>query len=182
MARKRQPRRSRQGRLECPAWTAYQALCDEAERDYEGYWARLARELIALDEAVHARRSTRANAPFYQVVRGRHAERLLQLPRPPRRARPAATRPRSSSRPTTARSTQVSYTRAARAHLPARQRAEGARRQEGRPRRHLHADVDRGRGRDAGLRAHRRDPLGGVRRLLGAERCATASSTPARWW
>ena len=26
---------------------AYQALCDEAERDHEGYWARLARELIS---------------------------------------------------------------------------------------------------------------------------------------
>ncbi len=26
---------------------AYRALCDEAERDYEGYWARLARELIS---------------------------------------------------------------------------------------------------------------------------------------
>ena len=24
----------------------YEALCAEAERDYEGYWARLARELI----------------------------------------------------------------------------------------------------------------------------------------
>ena len=31
----------------------------------------------------------------------------------------------------------------------------------------LHADVDRGRGRDAGLRAHRRDAFGGVRRILG---------------
>ena len=26
---------------------AYRALCDEAERDYEGYWARLARELVS---------------------------------------------------------------------------------------------------------------------------------------
>ena len=25
---------------------AYNALCAEAEKDYEGYWARLARELI----------------------------------------------------------------------------------------------------------------------------------------
>ena len=25
---------------------AYQALCAEAERDYEGYWARLAREHV----------------------------------------------------------------------------------------------------------------------------------------
>src|ERR1044071_1929799 len=44
---------------------AYQALCDEAERDYEGFWGRLARENIAwhkpfttvLDES---------NLPFYK--------------------------------------------------------------------------------------------------------------------
>ncbi len=42
------------------------------------------------------------------------------------------------------------------------------RRAQGRPRRHLHADDARGRDRDAGLRAHRRDPLGGVRRLFRA--------------
>ena len=44
---------------------AYKALCDEAEKDYEGYWARLAREHVAwkkpftqvLDES---------NAPFFK--------------------------------------------------------------------------------------------------------------------
>ena len=41
-----------------------------------------------------------------------------------------------------------------------------ARRQEGRPRHHLHADDSRGGLRDARLRAHRRDPFRGVRRLL----------------
>ena len=95
--------------------------------------------------------------------------------------------------------TRVTYTRAAGAHLPPGQCAEGARREEGRPRRHLHVDERRGRGRDAGLRAHRRDALGGVRRLLGAEparphrgrrrgdgrspptsRCAAASTLPLK--
>ena len=63
----------------------------------------LAREHVALEEAVHegARRVERA---VLQVVRRRHAERLVQLPRPQRRGRHAATRSRSSSRPTTARS------------------------------------------------------------------------------
>ena len=42
--------------------------------------------------------------------------------------------------------------------------------QDGRPRADLHADVDPGGGGDAGLRAHRRHALGGVRRLLGQER------------
>ena len=50
---------------------------------------------------------------------------------------------------------------------PVRQRAQGARRAEGRPRRDLPADDPRGRDRDARLRAHRRRALRGVRRLLG---------------
>ncbi len=51
------------------------------------------------------------------------------------------------------------------AGLQARQRAEGSRRRQGRPRRHLHADDPRDRLRHAGLRADRRRPLGGLRRL-----------------
>ena len=31
-----------------PSMDAYNALCDEAEKDYEGYWAKLARELLAM--------------------------------------------------------------------------------------------------------------------------------------
>ena len=56
--------------------------------------------------------------------------------------------------------------RAPRACLPVRQCAEEARRQEGRPRHHLHADDPRSGLCDARLRAHRRSPFGGVRRLL----------------
>ena len=54
----------------------------------------------------------------------------------------------------------------------ARQRAQEPRHQGGRSRRHLHAADSRGRDRDARLRAHRRDPFGGVRRILrrGARR------------
>ena len=55
---------------------------------------------------------------------------------------------------------------AARRGLQARQHPAQPQRQEGRPRHHLPAD-DSGDGlRDARLRAHRRDPFGGVRRLL----------------
>ena len=55
---------------------------------------------------------------------------------------------------------------AARRGLPLRQHPAQPQRQQGRPRHHLPADDPGGRLRDAGLRAHRRDPLGGVRRLL----------------
>ena len=71
----------------------------------------------------------------------------------------------------------ISLPRAQAQRLPARERAARARRQEGRPRLHLHADDPRDGLRDARLRAHRRGALGGVRRLLAPSRCATASWT-----
>ncbi len=43
----------------------YQALCDEAERDYEGYWARLARENVVWTKPF-TQVLDQSNAPFYQ--------------------------------------------------------------------------------------------------------------------
>ena len=45
--------------------TAYQALCAEAERDYEGYWARLARELVTW-KTPFTKVLNASNAPFYK--------------------------------------------------------------------------------------------------------------------
>ena len=82
----------------------------------------------------------------------------------------------------------ITYRAAARGSLPLRQCAEGARRQEGRPRHHLPAD-DPGSGlRHAGLRPHRRGAFGGVRRLLARQpgrphpglRLARSSSPPTK--
>ena len=61
------------------------------------------------------------------------------------------------------------YRRAARRGEPLRGDAAVARREAGRPGAHLHADDARGGVRDARLRAHRRDPFGGVRRLRRGE-------------
>ncbi|MDO8276931.1 MAG: acetate--CoA ligase [Burkholderiaceae bacterium] len=44
---------------------AYQALCDEADRDFEGYWARLARENLVWTKAF-TQTLDESNAPFYQ--------------------------------------------------------------------------------------------------------------------
>ena len=148
-------------------------------RDHEGYWARLARELISLADAVQDASSTPSTPPFFKWFEDgtlnasyncldRNVEHGL------------GDKTAIIFEADDGAVTQVTLLGAARAHLQARQRDEGARRGQGRPRRHLHADVDRGRGRDAGVRAHRRDPLGGVRRLFGAAACATASPTPAR--
>ena len=44
---------------------AYQALCDEAERDHEGYWARLAREFISW-KTPFTKVLDASNAPFFK--------------------------------------------------------------------------------------------------------------------
>ncbi len=43
----------------------YKALCDEAEKDYEGFWGRLARENLVWDKPF-TRTLDESNAPFYQ--------------------------------------------------------------------------------------------------------------------
>src|SRR5215467_3092216 len=44
---------------------AYQALCDEAERDFEGFWARLARETLAWHKPF-TKTLDESKAPFYR--------------------------------------------------------------------------------------------------------------------
>ena len=156
----------------------FDALNAAAAKDFTGFWAKLARDEAALEEAVHAdaRRIERA---VLQVVRRRRAQCLVQLPRSQPRERQRG-KGRDHLRGRRRRRHEGHLPRAVSPRLPVRQRAEVARHQEGRSRPRLHADVDRGRRRDAGLRAHRRDALGGVRRLLGQSRCRSASSTPAR--
>ncbi|SPD60404.1 acetate--CoA ligase [Cupriavidus neocaledonicus] len=48
-----------------PSMEAYQALCDEAGRDYEGFWARHARELLHWNKPF-TKVLDESNAPFYQ--------------------------------------------------------------------------------------------------------------------
>ena len=130
-----------------------------------GILGRPREERAALAQAVHAR-ARRIEGAVLQVVRGRRAQRLVQLPRPQSRERQRR-EDRDHLRGRRRRGDQGHVSRAACTRLPVRQRAQVARRQKGRSRHHLHADVGRGRRRDAGMRAHRRDAFGGVRRLLG---------------
>ena len=107
-----------------------------------------------------------------EVVRGRQAERLRQLPRPPRRRRQRRPRRfllggRGRRRLRAAAGAQGDHLRVAPRPGPAlRERPQGPRDRQGRRRRHLHADGARGRCRDARLRADRRDPQRRLRRLL----------------
>ena len=103
------------------------------------------------------------------LVRGRRAQPVGQLPRPaPRGAwRPDGADLRGRrARP----GPPLHLSRALRRDLPLREPAEAARDRARRPRDDLHADDPRSGGGDARLRADRRDPFGGIRRLLARER------------
>ncbi len=112
-----------------------------------------------------ARGSTSPTRPS-TMVRRRQAQRLGQLPRPPRRGRQRRARRLPLAR-RGGRGARRHLRRAARRHPALRQRAQGPRRRQGRRGRHLPADDPRGRRRDAGLRPDRRPPQRRLRRLLG---------------
>ena len=181
-----------------PAEWAKRAFVDDAK--YKEMYARSvsdpervlgrAGQAHRLDQAVHQGQEhlLRARQRLDQMVRGRRAQRLRQLPRPPPR-RSAATRSRSSGKATI---------RASRSKITYRELHDEVCRL---------ANVLRSRGvkkgdrvtiylpmipeaalRDAGLRAHRRDPFGRVRRLLAGQprrphrglRSPRSSSPPTR--
>ena len=90
----------------------------------------------------------------------------VELPRPPSREAPRADRDPLGARRPARLAAAHQLSRAARERLQVLERAEAPRRQERRPRHDLHADDSRDGDRDARLRAHRRRPLGRVRRFL----------------
>ncbi len=132
--------------------------------DFEAFWAKRARERI--DWSKPFDHDPRVGPAVREVVHRRRAQRRLQLRRPARRARPR-------------RQGRLPLDRRARRHpddhlrrpqargQQGGQRAQGARRPDGRPRRHLHADDPRAADRDAGLRPDRRAAHRRLRRLLG---------------
>ena len=69
----------------------YQALWNRAKDDPEGFWAEQAQRLLSWFKPWD--KVLEWNAPVCQVVRGRPAQRLVQLPRPALRRARARTRP-----------------------------------------------------------------------------------------
>ena len=99
------------------------------------------------------------------MVRGRTDQRCVQLRRPARRGRPG----RQGRLPLGGRAGRHPHDHvrgAAAGGLPGHQRADRARRAQGRPGRALPADDPGDGDRDAGLRPARRAAHGGLRRLL----------------
>ena len=102
--------------------------------------------------------------PLREVVRRRPAERLVQLPGPPRRGR-AWREGRLSLRGREGRHPRDHLCGVALECLPAGQRAQEARHPARRPGRDLHAHDPGAADGDAGVRANRGGPLGGLRRV-----------------
>ena len=136
------------------------ATLEELQRrsvaDPEWYWDAVVRDLgVRWMTPVHARARRVARRRLADVVPGRAAELHRQLRRPPRRRRPR----RQAGDHLGGRRRPVAHAdlrRAGGRGEPPGQRAAGARRRRGRPRRHLPADVARGGDRHAGGREDRR--------------------------
>ena len=143
--------------------SVYDETYARSMRDPEGFWAAAAED-IHWDKPLGP--SPRRLAPaVLSLVRGRRAQHLLQRARPAHRARPRQAARARLRQPRHRHGADVHLLRAPRRGRALRGRAPAPGRREGRPRDHLHADGARGRDRDARVRAPRRDPLGGLRRL-----------------
>ena len=132
-------------------------------RDPEAFWAKIARETVDLERAVHD--DARMGPAVREVVRRRQAQHQRELRRPARRQRPR-------------RQGRLPLDRRARRHpddhlrrpaprgLEGRQRPPRARDRDRRPGRDLHADDPGAADRDARLRPDRRAAHGRLRGLL----------------
>ena len=145
----------------------YQAMYERSIKDPDGFWGEHGKRIDWIKPFTKVKNDVASIRTTSRSDGSRTASPTSRSIASTAICRSAPTRPRSSGKATIpAKSKHITYARAARASLPLRQCAEGARRQEGRPRHDLSADDPRGGLRDAGLRAHRRGPFGGVRRLL----------------
>ncbi len=70
---------------------AYQALCDEADKDFEGFWARLARETLTWNKPF-TKTLDSSNAPFYKWFEDGELNASYNCPRPPSFLKPMAAR------------------------------------------------------------------------------------------
>ena len=157
----------------------YKAMYEASVKDPAKFWGEHGKRVDWIKPYSRrrgARRRLHRRRPHPLVPR-RRAQRVGQLPRPASGQARRPDRDHLGRRRSGQVARTITYRELHARSLPHGQRAEGARRQEGRSRHHLPADDPRGGLRDARLRAHRRDPLGRVRRLLARQRSPTASST-----
>ncbi len=149
---------------------AYKALCDEAERDFEGFWGRLANENVLWSKPF-TKVLDESNAPFFKWFPD--GELNASYNSLDRHLETQGDKVAIIFEADDGKVTKVTYKDlyASVCKLANALKSHGI--QKGDRVLDLPADVDRGGGGDAGVRPDRRDAFGRVRRLLGEE-CAGA--------
>ena len=149
------------------------SVYDDAERDWHGFWARRRSHSTGTASGTPSSSGScrsRSGSSAASSTSPRTASTATSAPATATRSRSTGRASPATAAPSPTRSCSTRRRRVANA-------AARARRRQGRPRRDLHGDgAGDGRG-DAGVRAHRRRALRGVRRLHRRSRSATASTT-----
>ena len=154
---------------------AYKALCAEAEADYEGYWAKRARELITW-KSLSPRRSISPMPFFKWFADGKLNASYNCLDRNVENG--LGDKVAIIFEADSGEVAKVTYKGNAGQGLQDGQPAQVQGRQKG-DRVHLLADDHRRYRCHAGLRPHRRDPFHRLRWFSPPSPCATGSMTPA---
>ncbi len=148
---------------ETPMRSRYEEAYTRSLRDPEAFWAAVAEDIYW--ERRWDRVLDDSRPPVLPLVCRRRPQHVLQRPRPAHRSRPRQAAGPRLRQPRHRHDQDLHLLRAARRGRPDGRRAAAAGHHQGRPGHHLHADGAGGGHRHAGLRAHRRGALGGVRRL-----------------
>ena len=151
-----------------PAWRPTRHFATRPRRILKAFWARLARDNVVWTKPF-TKVLDESKAPFYRWFDDGELNASANC-LDKHIGTPTENKTAIIFEADDGAVTRVTYKELLAPREPVRQRAQGAGHQEGRPRHHLHADVDRGRGSHAGLRAHRRD----------AHRSCSAASRPRR--
>ena len=144
---------------------AYEALCEEAEKDFEGFWARLARDNVVWTKPF-TRTLDESNAPFYKWFDDGELNASANC-LDKHIGTPVENKTAIIFEADDGAVTQVTYKEllARVSQFANALKAQGIKKGD---RVIIYMPMThRGRGRHAGLRAHRRHPQRGVRRLLG---------------
>ena len=161
----------------------YRAMYEASIRDPETFWGEHGKRIDWIRPYTRVKNMLlRLSRRIDQMVRGRHPQRLGQLHRPASEEARRPGRHHLGARRSERRSTPHHLSRALPRGEHLRQCAQVDGGEPRRPRHHLPADDPRGGLRHARLRAHRRHPLGGVRRLLAGLRSSAASPIASRSW
>ena len=158
-----------------PGMEAYRKLVAEAERDFEGFWGRLARETLIWSKPF-SKVLDESKAPFFRWFYDGELNASYNC-----LDRHLKTQPDKVAiifEADDGKVTRITYKQLYHdvCRLANALHAHGIK--QGRPGAHLHADVDPGRGRDAGLRAHRRHATRWCSAASPRRACRSASSTP----